>query len=81
MELSTSIPIPSVRPDMEMMLRVIPVKYISTTANITDIGIAQAIMIVGLISLRNIISMMIASPAPRSMFCAMDLTMMSMYTP
>ena len=68
MELSTSIPIPSVRPDMDLIFRVIPEKYISTMANIMEIGIAQAIIIVGLISLRKIIRIIMASEAPRRIF-------------
>ena len=81
MELSTSIPIPRVRPDIEITFNVIPAKYISTIAKISDIGIAHAMIIVGLISLRNNRRTKIASAAPTRIFCMIDLTIISMYTP
>ena len=78
MELSTSIPIPSARPDMEMIFSEIFEKYISTTANTTDSGIAHAMIRVGRKSRRNRISTRIARIAPIPIFCRMDFTIMSM---
>ena len=50
-ELSTSIPTPTASPDSEIILRVTPLKYISTRAKITLIGIESATIRVGFISL------------------------------
>ena len=63
-ELSTSIPTPSARPDRERMLKVMPVKYISTMANSTLNGILMATTMVGRRSFRKSASTMMASTAP-----------------
>ena len=59
-ELSTSIPTPMASPDSENMLRVMPLKYISTIANTTLTGIDTATMTVGLMSRKNSSRMIIA---------------------
>ena len=80
-ELSTSIPIPNTRPDIEIIFKVIPVKYISTIAVTTERGIEHAITIVGLKSFKNKKSTKIASTAPMRIFCITLSTTISMYTP
>ena len=52
-ELSTSIPTPNARPDSEIIFSVTPLKYISTMANISEIGMLRAMITVGLRSRRN----------------------------
>ena len=64
MELSTSIPTPSARPDREMIFKVIPVKYISTIQVRILIGIENAMISVGRQSLRKISRIRMASTAP-----------------
>ena len=81
MELSTSIPIPSISPDMDMMFKEIPVKYISTTAVTTESGMEQAITKVGLISFKNKSRTKMARIAPKIIFCITLFTIMSIYTP
>ena len=78
MELSTNIPIPSARPDSEIMFNVIFVKYISTTAKTTLSGMEHAITSVGFISFKNNNNTIIARMAPTIMFSTTDFTIMSM---
>ena len=52
-ELSTSIPTAMDRPDREIMFKLMPEKYMSTTANNTDKGMAIRVMKVGRRSRRN----------------------------
>ena len=47
MELSTSMPTPSARPDRDSTLSVMPVKYMHTKAMTTLRGMEKAMMIVG----------------------------------
>ena len=68
MELSTSIPTPSARPDSEITFIVTPLKYISTIAVKILIGMEQAMTNVGRISLRNSNKMKIANTAPNTRF-------------
>ena len=72
MLLSTSIPTPKARPDREMMFKVMSVKYISTMANSTLMGMEKAIITVGLTSRRNRASTRIARIPPRIRFCSTD---------
>ena len=60
-----------------MMLSVTFEKYISTIAKITLSGIAQAMMSVGLPSLRNMMRMMIASAAPMIIFWKIEVVIIS----
>ena len=62
--MSTSIPIPRQRPASDITFMFIPVKYIITSAKSTLNGILNATTIVGLTSLRNNASTIIASTAP-----------------
>ena len=80
-ELSTNIPMPSARPDREIMFSDIFEKYISTIAKMTLNGMEQAITIVGLISFKKTISTRTANNAPKIIFCNTDSTTISMYTP
>ena len=64
-----------------MIFKVISVKYISTTATITDSGIDAAITSVGFISFKNKINTKMASIAPTIIFSITLFTTMSMYTP
>ena len=63
-ELSTSIPTAIESPESDIIFKLIPEKYIRTTANITLTGILQSVMNVGLISLRNINRTITANNAP-----------------
>ena len=74
-------PMPSARPDSEMMLRVMLLKYISTMANSTLRGILMATTAVGRTSLRNSASTMMASTAPHTRLDTTLLTMSLMYMP
>lgn len=67
-ELSTSMPTPSARPDRLIMFRVTPEKYISTTANIRLMGMLNATTPVGRRSFRNSASTRMASSAPQARF-------------
>ena len=64
-----------------MIFKVISVKYISTTATITDSGIDAAITSVGFMSFKNKSNTKIASIAPTIIFSITLFTTMSMYTP
>ena len=64
MELSTSIPTPKARPESDITLSVTLLKYISVTANSKLIGIEQAIIAVGFMSLRNTSKTIIAKIPP-----------------
>ena len=81
MLLSTSMPTPRARPEREMILRVTPVKCISTTAKSRLMGILSATMIVGRKSRRNSMRTMTASSAPNSRFSSTELMTRSMYWP
>ena len=72
MELSTSIPIPSARPDSEIIFRVTPLKNIHTTAVTRLIGMDTATTAVGLKSFRNNIKIRIASPKPKIILLKME---------
>ena len=63
-ELSTSMPMPSAKPDRLRILKVMPVKYIITMANSTLSGIEMATTSVGRRSFRNSASTRMASMAP-----------------
>ena len=74
-ELSTSMPTPSARPDSDRILKVMPVKYISTMANSTLNGILMATTMVGRRSFKNSASTMMASTAPS---IRLDSTLLTM---
>ena len=76
MELSTSMPMPSERPDRVIMFRVRPAKYIRTIANNTDRGILMPTTTVGRKSRRNSARMMMASRAPMAMLFTISETIM-----
>ena len=76
MELSTSMPMPSARPDSDSTFSVMPLKYMHTNAATTLIGIEQAMMIVGRQSIRKISSTSTASNPPKIRFCSTESTMM-----
>ena len=76
-ELSTSIPTPNARPDSEIIFSVTPLKYISTMANISEIGMLRAMITVGLRSRRNKIRTIIARMAPYRKFSRTELTIIS----
>ena len=80
-ELSTSMPMPSPSPDRVMMLSESFEKYIRTTANRTDSGIAIATRKVGRMSFRKTARTMIASSAPRPIFFTISSTISAMYSP
>ena len=65
-ELSTSIPTDTARPLREIMLMVTPVKYISTMAKITLMGMEIRVMRVGRQSRRNRNSTTTENSAPHS---------------
>ena len=65
-ELSTSIPTPSAKPERDIMFSVIPLKYMQTTAVTRLTGMERAITSVGLMSFKNRINISIASTAPNS---------------
>ena len=67
-ELSTSIPTPTASPESEIIFIVTPLKYIRTIANTTESGIEKATIKVGLKSLRNSRSTIIANTAPTIRF-------------
>ena len=64
MELSTSMPTDTARPESEIMFSVTPEKYMSTTANTTLMGMETRVMTVGRISRRNTRRTRIAKIAP-----------------
>ena len=61
------------RPAMDKRFIVTPEKYISVSANSTEIGIEQATMNVGRISRKNSSKIRIASAAPSSRFSTTEL--------
>ena len=71
-ELSTSMPMPIARPDIEMTFIVTPEKYIRTSANRTETGIEMPTIRVGRRSRRNRKRIKIASAAPISRFSTTD---------
>ena len=78
MELSTSIPIPSARPDSEITFRVTPLKYIHTIAVTRLIGMEQATTAVGRKSFKNRIRMITASNAPNTILLIIESMTRSM---
>ena len=68
-------PTPSPRPDSDRILKVMPVKYISTMANSTLNGILMATTMVGRRSFKNSASTMMASAAPS---IRLDSTLLTM---
>ena len=74
MELSTSMPTPSARPDSEITFRLISEKYISATAAVRLMGMDRAITKVGRTSFKNRIRIRMARPAPISRFWNTDPT-------
>ena len=68
-ELSTSIPTATARPEREIMFSVTPEKYIITIANIMLTGILISVINVGLISRRNNSSIRTANNAPNPRLC------------
>ncbi len=77
MELSTSIPTPSARPDKEIMFNVTPEKYMATNAVIILIGIEQAITKVGRILFKNTRRIITASIAPYTRLLSTEWTIIS----
>ena len=73
MELSTSIPTATARPDREIMFRVTPEKYISTIAKVMLIGMLRRVIKVGFISLRKRSRIKTANSAPQPRLCMMEL--------
>ena len=70
-------PTPTASPASEITFTVTPVKYISTMANVTLIGIDSAVISVGLQSLRKNMSMSTARSAPsRMLFRTERMTML-----
>ncbi len=69
---------PSARPDKEITFKVIPLKYISTTAVTRLMGMEQAITAVGLKSFKNTIRIKIASTAPKRILLIMESMTRSM---
>ena len=78
MELSTSMPMPSERPDSVMMFRERSEKYIRTSVNRTESGMLMPTMIVGRMSRRNSARTRIASSAPSSMLVRISCTIRAM---
>ena len=66
MELSTSMPTATARPDSDIILSVTPEKYISTRAKVILIGMLRIVINVGFISLRKISSITTANSAPQA---------------
>ena len=81
MELSTSMPTLSARPDMEMMFRLIPAKYMHTKAVMTLMTMESPTITVGLMLLRNIKRIRMASRPPMSRFLMMVSIIMWTYSP
>ena len=63
-ELSTSMPTATASPESEIILIVMPEKYISTIANVILIGILKSVMKVGFMSRRNSSRITTAKSAP-----------------
>ena len=78
-ELSTSIPMPSDRPDSVMIFSDRFEKYIRTIANNTDSGMLIATRTVGLTSFRKIARITIASSAPSTMLFTISFTIRVIY--
>ena len=78
MELSTSMPTPSARPDKEMTFRVTPLKYMHTIAVIRLTGIEHATTAVGRQSFKNTIRIRTARIAPNSTLLIMESMTRSM---
>ena len=72
MELSTSIPTPSARPDSEITFSVTPLKYMHTIAVIKLTGMEQATTAVGRQSFRNTIRIRTARTAPNNTLLIME---------
>ena len=71
-------PTPKARPDREITFRVTPLKYISTTAATTLMGMEQATTMVGLMSNMKMARIKMASRPPYSRFSSTESTTMSM---
>ena len=80
-ELSTSMPTATASPESEIILIVMPEKYISTTASTRLRGMLTATMKVGLMLRRKKNRMTIASAPPMSRFCSTEPTTMWIYCP
>ncbi len=78
MELSTSIPIPSARPDREIIFNVTPLKYIHTIAVTKLMGMENATTTVGLRSFKNTRRIKMASAPPKSILLMMESITKSM---
>ena len=78
MELSTSIPIPSARPEREIIFRVTPLKYMQTTAVTRLTGMENATTMVGLTSFRKISRIRMASTPPNKILSRMESITRSM---
>ena len=81
MELSTSMPMPRLRPPSDITFSVMPVKYMHTNAITTLMGIENAMVIVGRRSIRNSSRISIARPPPDSRLFSTESTMILMYSP
>ena len=81
MELSTSMPMPSARPDSDSTFNVMPLKYMATKATTTLTGMEKATVRVGRQSSRNSKSISMARPPPMSRLSSTELTTRSMYSP
>ena len=81
MELSTSMPMPRLRPLSDSTFSVMPVKYMHTNAMTTLMGMEKATVMVGRKSIRNSSSTRMASAPPDSRLFSTESTMMSMYSP
>ncbi len=73
-ELSTSIPTPSARPERDMTFSVMLQKYMHTNATTTLAGIESATISVGRQSSRNRSRTRIASPPPYTRFSRTEST-------
>ena len=81
MELSTSMPMPRLRPDSDSTFSVMPVKYMHTKAMTTLMGMEKATVMVGRKSIRNSSRIRIARLPPVSRLPSTESTMMLMYSP
>ncbi len=72
MELSTSIPMPSARPDKEIIFSVTPLKYMHTMAVTRLMGMEKATTMVGRRSFRNSIRIRMASRPPIRILLTME---------
>ena len=80
-ELSTSIPTATARPESDIILSDIPEKYIRTIANMILTGIENTVISVDFMCLKNSNSIRTANTAPSSRLCIIDLMIRLMYSP